>query len=232
MEEGLKGRERKRTGRETQREAQRGTRGPTKRKGALFGHARARAISSLLNPLSNPRRPCLGPLFFVSQCAPRFPARRALLFLAASDDFSFAASARPRPLAAMAATPKFLAGAAPFSLLYPSQFFRLPRTPATLSFFLFFSTPSDPHFFAFFCHLRPLLLAPQTPGAKLHGGRTARTRCSRLSFRSFERETRRRARAHEHADDERWQGCVLRGPSEQGLLATTPTVCVHCTWPV
>lgn len=68
-----------------------------------------------------------------------------------TDDFSLPASARPRPPAAMAAGPKFLAGAAPFSPLpldlFPSRF--EPGSPPRSSFF-HPSPPPTPNFSNFY----------------------------------------------------------------------------------
>lgn len=122
------------------------------RKGALFDRSCAFA-SLFLCPLSHrdPLTPS-PPQFFFSRATRRaFPPRRALLFLLVTDDFSLPASARPRPPAAMAAGPKFLAGAAPFSPLpldlFPSRF--EPGSPPRSSFF-HPSPPPTPNFSNFY----------------------------------------------------------------------------------
>lgn len=105
------------------------------------------------------------PQFFFSRATRRaFPPRRALLFLLVTDDFSLPASARPRPPAAMAAGPKFLAGAAPFSPLpldlFPSRF--EPGSPPRSSFF-HPSPPPTPNFSNFYSGFFSLSATTTTP---------------------------------------------------------------------
>ena len=97
---------------------------PAERKGALFWSLVRICLPLPALLVAQPPAPSAADrAFFFSRAARRaFPPRRALLFLVTSDDFSLRASARPRPPAAMAAGPKFLAGAAPLFPATPRSF--------------------------------------------------------------------------------------------------------------